>query len=84
MRMLCRSACFKRQTLVCQVVCFFVLFMCFLPFAFDMLMCRGKTLFTVLGVFELWEAGFCSEPASLTFSESDLPCGEGGNKIYHE
>lgn len=28
---------------VYPVVCFFVLFMCFLPFAFDMSNCRGKT-----------------------------------------
>lgn len=29
--MSCRSACFKRQIFVCQVVCFFVLSMCFRP-----------------------------------------------------
>lgn len=86
-QMLCRSACFKRRIFVCQVVCFFVLFMCFPPFAFDMSNCRGKTCFmsyTELWVFELWGAGFCSEPASPTSPQSGLPCGEGDNETSGE
>lgn len=56
-------------------------------FAFDMSNCRGKTCcksFTVLWVLGLWEAGFFSEPASLTFAQSGLPCGEGDNEIRDE
>lgn len=45
----------------------------------------GKTYcksLTVPWVFEVWEAGFCSEPASPTFPQSGLPCGEGDKEIY--
>lgn len=62
------------------VVCFFVLFMCFLPFAFDMSNCRGKTCcksLTVLRGVQLLEAGFCSRPASPNFPQSGLSRGEG-------
>ena len=57
------------------------------PFAFDMSNCGGRTYdksLTVLWVFELWEAGFCAEPASLTFPQSGLPCGEGDCNLWLE
>lgn len=57
------------------------LFLCafhvLLPFAFDMSNSRGKTYCKSLAVpwlSELWEADFCSHPASLTFSQSGLLC----------
>lgn len=63
------------------------------PFALDMSSCRGKTYcksFTVLRVFELWEAGFYKETASLTFPQFGLPfwrgwqCDIWGVTDYHE
>lgn len=87
--MLCRSACFKRQIFVCQVVCFFVLFMCFRPLLLTCQAVEGRHTVSHLlycGVFELWGVGgsLCSEPASLTLPQSGLPCGEGDSEIYGE
>lgn len=59
---------FKRRIFVCQVVCLFVLFMCFQPLLSTCQTVEGRhtvSRFLCCGVFELWEAGFCSEPASL-------------------
>lgn len=36
------------------------------------------------GFFELWEAGFCTGPASPTFPQSGLPCEVGDSEIYDE
>lgn len=76
-QMLCRSACFKRWIFRASGCLFLCAFHVLLPFAFDMSNSRGKTCcksLPVPWVSKLWEADFCSQPASLTFSQSGFLC----------
>lgn len=86
-QMLCRSACFKRRIYVCPVVCFFVLFTCSHPLLLTCQTVEGRhTVSHLLYCGSFWALGgrffSCSEPASLTCSQSGLPCGEGDNEIF--
>lgn len=53
--MLCRSACFKR--LVCQVVCFFVLFYVLSPFAFGYVKLEREVIFSEGGLLSFGTQG---------------------------